>query len=95
MLRELSNVFHKVMGETQRIRGLEEGEASFWVRPLYAAARKVLGKVVQPIKVQARTPKIAWFGNLFGLAIEKSGKIEARIHVLVQTRAAQIIECPF
>lgn len=83
------------MSETQRIRGLEESEVSVWIKPLYAAVRKVVGKVVQPIKVQARTPKIAWFGNLFGLAIEKSGKIEARIHVLAQTRAAQIVECPF
>ncbi|HZH34258.1 MAG TPA: hypothetical protein VEX64_05420, partial [Pyrinomonadaceae bacterium] len=64
-------------------------------KPLYAAVRKVLGKVVEPIKVQARRPGIAWFGNLMGVAIERSGKIEARIHVMAQLRAAQIVECPF
>ncbi len=83
------------MNEVQRVRGLEENEASVLVKPLYAAVRKVLGKVVQPVKVQSRRPGIAWFGNLFGLAIEKSGKVEARIHVMAQLRAAQIIECPF
>ncbi len=83
------------MSETQRIRGIEENEVSIWVKPLYAGSRKMLGKVVKPIKVLARTPLIAWFGNLFSLSIEKSGKVEGRIHVLAQLRAAQIIECAF
>jgi len=43
----------------------------------------------------AHRPSIAWFGNLFGIAIEKSGKVEQRIHLLVQLRTAQIVECPF
>jgi hypothetical protein len=83
------------MAKTQRIRGLEENEASILVKPLYAAVRKVLGKVIEPVKVQARRPGIAWFGNLLSVAVERSGKVEMRIHVLVQLRAAQIIECPF
>ncbi len=83
------------MSKTQRIQGIEENEASVWVKPLYIGSKKILGKVIQPLKIQARRPGIAWFGNLLGLAIEKSGKVEARIHVLVQLRAAQIVECPF
>ncbi len=81
------------MSEKQRIEGLEK--PPFLVKPLYMGSRKMLGKVVKPLKVLARTPLIAWFGNLFSLSIEKSGKVEGRIHVLVQLRAAQIIECPF
>lgn len=81
------------MSEKQRIEGLENPPLS--VKPLYAGSRKMLGKVVKPIKVLARAPLIAWFGNLFSLSIEKSGKLEGRIHVLAQLRAAQIIECPF
>jgi hypothetical protein len=83
------------MAKTQRIRGLEENEASILVKPLYAAVRKVLGKVIEPVKVQARRPGIAWFSNLLSVAVERSGKVEMRIHVLAQLRAAQIIECPF
>ena len=83
------------MSEKQRINGLEENEAPLSVKPLYMGSKKILGKVVQPLKVMARRPSIAWFGNLLGLAIEKSGKVEARIHVLAQLRAAQIVECPF
>ncbi|HEV2705158.1 MAG TPA: hypothetical protein VGV59_04495 [Pyrinomonadaceae bacterium] len=80
---------------TERVRGLEEHEASWLMRPVFWASRRMVGKVVTPLKVQARRPGIAWLGNLLGVAIEKSGKVEARVHTLVQLRAAQIVECPF
>ena len=83
------------MKNMQRIKGVEENEAPLSVKPLFAASKKILGKVVQPLKVMARRPGIAWFGNLLGLAIEKSGKVEQRIHVFAQLRAAQVIECSF
>jgi len=83
------------MSEKQRIKGVEESQASLLVKPLYIGSKKILGKAVQPLKVQARRPGIAWFGNLLGLAIQKSGKVEERIHILVQLRAAQIVECAF
>ncbi|HEX8368467.1 MAG TPA: hypothetical protein VF604_07995 [Pyrinomonadaceae bacterium] len=81
------------MSEKRRIRGLEK--APLAMKLLYLASKKMVGKVVEPLKVQAHRPSIAWFGNLLGLVIEKSGKVEARIHVLAQLRAAQIVECPF
>jgi alkylhydroperoxidase family enzyme len=81
------------MEETQRISGVEEDKAPLWIKPLFAGSKKVVGKVTGMLKVQARRPGIAWFGNLTGLAIEKSGKFEKRIHVFVQFRAAQMVEC--
>jgi hypothetical protein len=81
------------MNEKRRIQGLEKAPLS--MKLLYLASKKMVGKVVEPLKVQAHRPSIAWFGNLLGLVIEKSGKVEARIHVMAQLRAAQIVECPF
>ena len=78
---------------SKRIKGFEK--APFSVKPLYAASKKMVGKVVEPLKVQAHRPIIAWFGNLLGLAIQRSGKVEERIHIMAQLRAAQIVECPF
>jgi hypothetical protein len=80
---------------TQRVEGLEEKDAPLLARPVYWVTKKMFGKVLTPIKVQARRPGIMWLGNLLGLAIEKSGKIERRMHTLVQLRAAQVVECPF
>ena len=79
----------------KRIKGIENDKVSLYVKPLYIISKKIVGKVVEPLKVQAHRPSIVWFGNLLGLTIEKSGKVEARIHVLAQLRAAQIVECPF
>lgn len=80
---------------SKRINGIEEGKEPLSMKPLYIGSRKMVGKVVEPLKVQALRPSIAWFGNLLGIAIEKSGKVEARIHIMAQLRAAQIVECPF
>jgi len=78
-----------------RVEGLEEGEAPLLARPAYWITRRMFGKVLTPIKVQARRPGIMWLGNLLGLAVEKSGKVEKRLHALAQLRAAQVVECPF
>ena len=78
-----------------RIKPIEESEAPLWIKPIYSGCKKIYGSVVTSLKVQAQRPGIAWFGSLLGIAIEKSGKVEARIHVLAQLRVAQIVECPF
>ncbi len=79
----------------QRIKGIEESDAPIILKPLYIGFKRIAGKVGTSLKVTAHRPSIAWFGNLFGLAIEKSGTIEKRIHLLAQLRAAQMVECPF
>ncbi|MEJ7700191.1 MAG: carboxymuconolactone decarboxylase family protein [Pyrinomonadaceae bacterium] len=79
----------------QRIKGIEETDAPIILKPLYIGFKRIAGKVGTSLKVLAHRPSIAWFGNLFGIAIEKSGKVEQRIHLLAQLRAAQIVECPF
>lgn len=80
---------------SKRINGIDEDKAPLSVKPLYIGSKKMVGKVIEPLKVQAHRPSIAWLGNLLGLAIQKSGRVEARIHVMAQLRAAQIVECPF
>ncbi len=80
---------------TQRITGIEETDAPIILKPLYIGFKRIAGKVSTSLKVSAHRPSIAWFANLFGIAIEKSGKVEKRIHFLAQFRAAQIVECPF
>jgi alkylhydroperoxidase family enzyme len=80
---------------TRRIALIEEKDAPIILKPLYIGFKKIVGKVGTSLKVTAHRPSIAWFGNLFGLAIERSGTVEKRIHLLAQLRAAQIVECPF
>ncbi len=78
-----------------RITGLEERDAAWWVRPLYWIVRKALGRVPGPVKVQARTPGIAWTINIAGAAVESSGLVDRRLHSLMHLRGAQRIGCLF
>lgn len=41
-----------------RIEGLEINEAPLLARPIYWAVKKMYGKVIMPIKVRSRRPKI-------------------------------------
>ncbi len=79
----------------QRIKAIEEADAPIILKPLYIGFKRIAGRVGTSLKVLAHRPSIAWLGNLFGLAIEKSGTVERKIHLLAQLRAAQIVECPF
>jgi len=78
-----------------KVTGLKKKEASIWLRPLFFGYKRVVGKVTEPFRVMARRPSIAWFSNLLGMMIERSGRVEPRLHVLTQTVAARMVGCPF
>jgi len=78
-----------------RIPPLEPRETPWTARPLLRIARRMFGKNLTPLGVQARRPGILWTANLLGLGIEKSGLVSKRLHALVNLRTAQTIGCPF
>jgi len=78
-----------------RIRGLERNEASFSARLLYSAIKRQVGKVITPMKVQARRPGILWGFAIATAALEFSKGLDKTVKRLVTIRTAQIIGCPF
>ena len=78
-----------------RIKELEESEVSLFARPIYWAVKRVYGKVITPIKVRSRRPKILYAEGLLDKAIHSKSKVGHRILTLAELRVAQIIECPF
>ena len=78
-----------------RIPPLEPRQASWKVRPLMSIARRMFGKNLTPLGVQARRPGILWTATLLGVGIDKSGLVSKRLHALVNLRTAQTIGCPF
>jgi len=91
----VQGIFGTIVEMAQKVKGIEEVDAPIFIKPLYAGYKKTVGKVSTAVKVMAQRPAIAWFSNLLGLAVEKSGAVERRIHLLAQLRVAQIVECPF
>jgi hypothetical protein len=78
-----------------RIRGLERKEASFSARLLYSAIKRQVGKVITPMKVQARRPGILWGFALASMALEFSKGADQTVKRLITIRTAQIVGCPF
>jgi hypothetical protein len=78
-----------------RIPPLQPQDAPWSVRPILAAAKRMFGKDLTPLGVQARRPGILWAATLLGVAIDKSGTITPRLNALVNLRTAQTIGCPF
>jgi hypothetical protein len=62
---------------------------------MFGVAQRMFGKVLAPLQVQARAPRILWMGNLLGQAIDRKPAIPVALIRLVQIRSAQIIGCPF
>lgn len=78
-----------------RIRGLERHEAPISVRWAYNYVKKRFGRELTPIKVQARVPAVFWGAGLMEICLRRSGRVEERLHTLVQLRAAARVGCPF
>lgn len=67
----------------------------FIMRPIYWLTKRMVGKILTPIMVQAHRPGIAIVGNMLGQVIEGSGKVNLRLHKMAHIRVAQLIGCPF
>jgi hypothetical protein len=78
-----------------RISGLERNEASFSARLLYSAIKRQVGKVITPMKVQARRPAVLWGFAVATAALEFSKGADPIVKRLITIRTAQIIGCPF
>ncbi len=82
-----------------RISGAEPRQKGFFsglfVRFVYWAVKRKLGKVVMPIQIVAHCPKILWGHVQMELAFQGSHKVEDSLKSLAQVRAATLIGCPF
>ncbi|MBZ5509132.1 MAG: hypothetical protein LAO78_27040 [Acidobacteriia bacterium] len=64
----------------------------FLIRKL---ARKRLGKDIAPLNTIATNPDVLVAYARFGMALDKTTFVPAKLKVLGQIRAAKLVECPF
>lgn len=58
-------------------------------------ARKRLGKDIAPLETLATHPDVLVPYSRFGVALDKTNLVSAKLKRLGQIRAAKLIECPF
>ncbi len=78
-----------------RVRPLENQEASYSMRLLFAIMKRMVGKVLTPNRVQAHCPGIAWGGTVMTAALEFAKKTDSSLKHMIALRVAQIVGCPF
>ena len=78
-----------------RIRGIEEKKAPFLIRMVMGKVRKMMGKDLTPMKIQARVPRVFWVNFLTELLLGRKAKVSLRLRTLIQIRTAALVGCPF
>ena len=78
-----------------RLQGIERKQAPFFIRMVMGKVRKMLGKDLSPMKIQARVPRVFWVNFLTELLLGQRAKVPRRWRAIVQIRTAARVGCPF
>lgn len=78
-----------------RIAGVEPSQTSFFMRLVFKKVRKMLGRDLTPMKIQARVPRLFWFGSLGEWLLGQKAAVPQRLRALVTLRTAVRVGCPF
>jgi AhpD family alkylhydroperoxidase len=78
-----------------RIEGVSERKAGPFVRLAYRMTRKQLGRDVDPVAVYAHAPGLLWGYGMFERATGKQSRVDERLKVLAETKAAAVVSCEF
>ena len=78
-----------------RIEGLDPKKTSFLMRLIFGRVRKLLGRDLTPLKIQARVPRVFWAGIILEILFGQKAKISRRWRSIVQLRTAARVGCPF
>lgn len=78
-----------------RIEGIPARKASPFVRLAYRMTRRQLGRDVDPVAVYAHAPGLLLGYGMFERATGKQGRVDERLKVLAETKAAAVVSCEF
>ena len=78
-----------------RIDGVAPGEANPLVRLVYRLSRRRLGRVADPVGVYAHAPRLLIGYGIFEQATAGESRVQERLKVLAETKAAAIVNCEF
>jgi len=65
------------------------------MRQVFGKVRKVLGRDLTPQKIQARVPRVFWYGVLAEWLLGRKAAVPQRLRMLLSLRTAERVGCPF
>jgi alkylhydroperoxidase family enzyme len=78
-----------------RIEGVPSSKAGPLVRLVYRLSRRRLGRDVDPVAVYAHAPGLLMGYGMFEQSTGKQHRVEERLKVLAETKAAAVVNCEF
>jgi hypothetical protein len=78
-----------------RIDGIKGKQAGAFTRFIYAAVRRKIGSVPEPMRITAHQPKLLAALAGMEMAQESMRTIDAPLEALVDIKTAMLIGCPF
>jgi AhpD family alkylhydroperoxidase len=78
-----------------RIDVVSASKANPLVRLVYRLSRRQLGRDVDPVAVYAHAPRLLIGYGMFEQATGKQHRVDERVKVLAETKAAAVVNCEF
>jgi alkylhydroperoxidase family enzyme len=78
-----------------RIEGVPKSKAGPLVRLVYRLSKRRLGRDVDPVAVYAHAPGLLMGYGMFEQSTGKQHRVEERLKVLAETKAAAVVNCEF
>jgi hypothetical protein len=78
-----------------RIEGVGDREAGWLTRVVFRLVRRKVGRMILPVRIVARQPKLLLAFAWFALAQERSRRLAPALKTLCRIKAAMRIGCPF
>ena len=78
-----------------RITGVDERRAGLFVRLACRFTKRELGRVPEPLRVTAHNPWIFRAYTLFEFMLRRARRLDERLKVIAEIKAATLVGCPF
>jgi hypothetical protein len=78
-----------------RIDGVSDAQAGLLTRGVYQGAKRMTGKVPDPLRIMAHSKPVMWAAGMFEIALGRANSVPPRLKALAGIKAAALIGCVF
>ena len=78
-----------------RIDGVNDADASLVTRGLFLGAKRIAGRVPEPLRIMAHSKPVMWADGLFELALGRAHAVPMRLKTLASIKVAMLVGCVF
>ncbi len=78
-----------------RLEGIGDTEAGSLTRQVYKAAKRMTGRVPDPLRIMAHCPPVMFASGAFEVAFGKASSVDPILKDLCQLKVSQMVGCVF